>query len=366
MSFIGRAWDNFRGNGDFAITIPPMDGVLRPNSLLEGADSFLNIEGPDNLVHDRGKTFFSSGAELHELNFERKSSRSIKTFPAKITCFAPTGDGGFVVGLESGKVHFWSSRGDIDNLVLDELDGRSIRCPTAVLVARDGSIILCLGSQECDVGEWKRDLMSRNSSGSIWKIWPGIGKKLCLADDLAFPCGIVDFGEAGFAYSEAWRSRLMVHGSNGVNRTAFVEVPGYPGRLHLDADTGDIWMAVFAPRNQLVEFVLREKDYRTEMIDKINPDYWIAPTFYPPQTYREPLQGGALKQLGALKEWAPSRSYGLVVRLDKNLQPVQSFHSRAGGRRHGIVSCLNVGNDVLVASRGNNEIFKLDPGPSDK
>lgn len=366
MNFIATAWDRFRGNGNFAITVPPMDGILRPNTLLEDADCVLNVEDPDNLVFDQGKILFSSKAELHELIFEKRTSRLVESFPSKITCLAAIGEGRFVVGLESGKVQVWNGKGAAAGLVLDELDGRPIRCPTAVTVARDGSILLCLGSQECGVDEWRRDLMSLNSSGSIWKIFPETGERQCLADDLAFPCGIVDLGDAGFAYSEAWRSRLMVRGSNGIERTALADVPGYPGRLHMDADIGNIWMAVFAPRNQLVEFVLREKDYRMEMIDKINPDYWIAPTFYPPRTYREPLQGGALKQLGELKDWAPSRSYGLVVKLNKTLQPIQSFHSRAGGSRHGIVSCLNVGNEVLGASRGNNEIFKFDPGPSDK
>ena len=52
------------------------------------------------------------------------------------------------------------------------------------------------------------------------------------------------------------------------------------------------------------------------------------------------MQGGGLKQLGILKPWAPTRSYGLVVRRDAEGEPRASFHSRADGRRHGITSCV--------------------------
>jgi hypothetical protein len=61
--------------------------------------------------------------------------------------------------------------------------------------------------------------------------------------------------------------------------------------------------------------------------------------------------------MGMLKPWAPTRSYGLVVRLDRDLQPVASFHSRADGKRHGIASCLVEGDRLLAASKGGNEVL---------
>ena len=47
--------------------------------------------------------------------------------------------------------------------------------------------------------------------------------------------------------------------------------------------------------------------------------------------------------MGIHKPWAPSRSYGLVVRLDAAMRPVASFHSRANGHRHGVTSAIEVG-----------------------
>ena len=71
------------------------------------------------------------------------------------------------------------------------------------------------------------------------------------------------------------------------------------------------------------------------------------------------MQGGAIRTHGIIKPWAPTRSYGLLVRLDANFQPIASYHSRADGLFHGVTSALQIGDRVLVASRGGNAILSL-------
>jgi len=58
--------------------------------------------------------------------------------------------------------------------------------------------------------------------------------------------------------------------------------------------------------------------------------------------------------MGVHKAWAPSRSYGLVVRLDPNLIPLESLHSRANGSRHGTTSAVEAYGRLLVASKGGD------------
>ena len=70
----------------------------------------------------------------------------------------------------------------------------------------------------------------------------------------------------------------------------------------------------------------------------------------------EPTQQGGVKQLGVLKPWSPSRSYGLVARLDAALRPVVSFHSRANGRRHGVTSCLMWDGRLYFAAKGDRVV----------
>ena len=136
------------------------------------------------------------------------------------------------------------------------------------------------------------------------------------------------------------------------------DIAGYLGRL-IPAAGGGAWLTVFAPRSQLVEFVLREDDYRKDMMAEIPEPLWIAPSLSAPQTFLEPLQGGGLKHLGIVKPWAPTRSYGLVLRLDQAFQPVFSMHSRADGRRHGITSCLEADGRLLATSKGGDLIVSL-------
>jgi hypothetical protein len=138
------------------------------------------------------------------------------------------------------------------------------------------------------------------------------------------------------------------------------DLPAYPARIAAAADGKGAWLALFAPRRQLTEFVLREHAYRKRMMDEVPPDYWVGPTLAPMKSFLEPLQGGTLKKLAAIKPWAPSRSYGLVVRLDEDYQPVFSFHSRADGTRHGITSALEVDGRLLAASHGSNAIVGID------
>ena len=163
------------------------------------------------------------------------------------------------------------------------------------------------------------------------------------------------------AVSESWRHRVVVlRRAGGAPEPVLADLPGYPARL-VAAAAGGYWLAVFAPRNQLIEFVQREPEFLARMMADVDSDYWAAPSL---ETVRrrflEPLQGGAQKHLGMVKPWAPTRSYGLVVRLDRRFRPTDSFHSRADGRRHGVMSCVEHGGRLIVAAKGGDAIVALE------
>ena len=96
---------------------------------------------------------------------------------------------------------------------------------------------------------------------------------------------------------------------------------------------------------------------------EIPPDYWISGRRIRADVRASSnlLQGGTLKKLARLKPWAPSRSCGLIVRLDREFQVTASFHSRAEGARHGISSCAVSGSRLLAASAGGDVLVSLDP-----
>ena len=130
------------------------------------------------------------------------------------------------------------------------------------------------------------------------------------------------------------------------SQIALPDLPAYPGRI-ISSHEGGYWLALFAVRSQLQEFVLRENRYRREMMANIDPEYWIAPALSSGRSFKEPLQAGSVIRLGIHKPWAPTRSYGLLLRLDDDFQPVWSAHSRADGNRHGVTSCLESDGRLL-------------------
>ena len=108
-------------------------------------------------------------------------------------------------------------------------------------------------------------------------------------------------------------------------RSLHADLPAYPGRIAPAAD--GYWLALFAPRSQLVEFVLREPAYRKRMMAEVPQPFWVAPKLRSGRSFYESLQGGGVKHLGLLKPWAPTMSAGLCVKLDRGvpaaLQPAE-------------------------------------------
>ena len=358
IAFFKNAFDAWRGSGDHAITVPPMDGALSPNQIIEESPVVLEIAAPDNLVRLADRILFSSGRAVYELHLRggAADSQVVMSFDHPVTALAASADGALAIGLEDGSLRVTGGRHD--GMTRTEVARQTIRCPVALQFIDEDTLVLANGSRTNPRSGWKRDLMQRNTSGSVWRLNLATGRDVILGDGLGFPAGLAALAQGEVVVCEAWRSRIIRLGAGGKPQVELADVTGYPGAM-TPAAGGGYWLAVFAPRSQLIEFVLRERDFRTCMMDEVDEALWIAPTLEPVQTFLEPLQGGALKHLGILKPWAPTRSYGLVVRLDADFQPVFSMHSRADGRRHGVTSCLEVGERLLVTSRGGNVIVSL-------
>lgn len=338
-----------------SVTVPPMDGALKPNSLMQDAEVLLSVIAPDNIARDGESLLFSCGEALMTLDEGTTEPRELNRFDAQITAIAADGKGGYVVGLSNGRVEYGGLLQD-----LPPIDAQHIGSPTALEFDGSGSLCICNGSQENDPAHWTRDLLDQNASGSVWRFNTMTGQGTCLADGLAWPNGITVLDHIGtLLVSESWKHRLVVISPKYSDKPVVVldDLPGYPGRIA--ADTNGYWLTVFAPRGQLIEFVLREDGYRNRMIETVAPEYWVAPSLNSGRSFLEPLQLGAIRTMGTLKPWAPTRSYGLLVHLDDQFQPTNSAHSRSDGTMHGITSCLHWEDKVIVTSKGGDAILSL-------
>lgn len=349
MTLLDPLLDLFRGQ---AVTIPPLDGALKPNTLLEDAEVIAEAEAPDNLAERDGRVVFTTGKEMRSVG----DGKVVWTAPSAIAALAVSPSGTLAAGLESGGIHFIGG-------TAGTLDG--FKCPVALAFASDGTLFVCNGSETASPSDWKRDLMSLSAQGSVWRVDPKSGERRCLAKALAFPYGIVvDEVRNRLLVSESWRHRIIaIPQEGGAAEPVLTKLPGYPARI--TPRPGGYVMSLFAPRNRLIEFVLLEDDYRSDMMREIESELWIAPSLSPSRSFLEPLQNGGVRVMGIHKPWSPTRSYGLVVELDEKLQPVASFHSRANGARHGVTSAIAQGDTIIAAAKGGNVILKLTPSAGD-
>ncbi|MFM2279861.1 MAG: hypothetical protein RLZZ444_2092, partial [Pseudomonadota bacterium] len=225
---------------------------------------------------------------------------------------------------------------------------------TAMVEAADGGLYLTVGSATNPASQWRRDLMERNRTGSVLRR-NAEGRFETLVTGLGWAGGLLADADGNVVVSETWRHRLVRVAPHRKPHTLTDNLPFYPSRL-MPASDGGAWLGTYAGRGQLIEFVLRQHAYRRRMMEEVAEPWWIGPSFSSGKSFLEPIRGGTVKRMGQTKAWAPSNSYGLVVRLDRTMQPVLSLHSRADGQRHGIMSLTEAGDSLWLASRGNGEV----------
>lgn len=347
--FFTRALDSFLGRGDSAITVPALDGALRPNRRLDDAVERVAVRAPGGLAMSRDGLVVSSGSELHLL-----SGGMLYRATAEISCLASVG-GGIALGLDDGRIIV--TGGEFDGVELAAQDGA--RCPTAIC-EQNGALYVAHGSAQNPPSAWQHDLMERNASGSLWRFSLRGGERQRIAAGLAWPAGLVPAAD-GLMVAESWKHRVVLFdGTTGAQRRVIQsDLPGYPGHIGRGSGAGYV-MTMFAPRNQLVEFILREDQYRQRMIAEIDPRYWVAPSYRSGRSFYEPLQGGGVKHLGILKPWAPTLSFGMVVLLDESGLPIDSFQSRADGMTHGVTSAVMDGDTLYAAAKGDDAVVRLE------
>jgi hypothetical protein len=343
MSLLEPILDLFRGK---AVTIPPMDGALKPNTALDDAEVVTAALAPDNLAMREGVPIYSSHREIRRL---RGGHAVIESCPADVSAMAVADDGTLAVALDDGSLR-------LSDRMIDGFNG------VTALAFHADKLYVANGSDHFRPDQWVSDLMHRNTTGSVWEVDVTTGQRRKLAGGLGYANGVaVDAANNRLIISESWRHRLSAVPLAGGSVTEVLgRLPAYPGRI-VPAPGGFV-LALFAPLNRLVEFVLQEPQYRADMMREIDSRYWIAPTLSPPDSFLEPLQNGGVRSMGVHKPWSPTRSYGLVARLDSALQPVASYHSRANGRFHGVTSAIAFDGAILAASKGGNHIVRVKAG----
>jgi Strictosidine synthase len=341
--------------------IPSMDGAFSPNERLErttpigeplpGADAV--AEAPD------GSIFVSAGNEVWRLSGPGYESRSMfHEFDCEVGALAFHPDGRLLVCTARGLAAVDAAGG---TALLAAAEGEALNCLTAVAAAPDGTIFVSDGSTRHPAADWCVDLMELNALGRIVSCGPELDKTRVLRRGLNYPGGLAVAPDGYLWFTESFghslsRARITAPGVIGPAETVIRNLPGYPSRLAASA-AGGFWLSLFGVRTHLVEFILKEDDFRYEMMRTIPRPYWIAPVISSTRDCLEPLQLGGLRALGIEKPWAPPRSYGLLARLDADGDVIETLHSRVGGKNHGITDAIETVRGLVIVSKGSGRVL---------
>ena len=337
--------------------IPSLDGPWQPNRRLDdGITEHASLVRADDIVVHGGVVLATHRGGIAGVDgkpqYEAELGKHLKE-GAFAGALASHGDQ-LAVGVDG--VGMVLLTGPKAGTVLSATDGEPLRYPASATFADDKTLIVTEGSQKESTDRYVHDLMKKGASGRVLKFDLSSGKATTLARDLQFPYGVAVSGDRAIV-TEAWTHRLLSFSLKGGDAKIHVKnYPGYPTRLKTDPD-GGFWLTFFGMRTQLIELVLEEGEYCKTMMETIEPRYWICPTLGGNPYFLEPCQGGQVKQLGITKPWAPPRSYGLVVKLDKRFEPVESFHSRVVGAHHGTTAALEHQGELYVTSKGHGKLI---------
>jgi hypothetical protein len=342
--------------------IPAMDGALTPNDLLDHIRPIgAPIPGADDVaIGSDGALYVSAGREILRLSGEEFGERSVfATLDGTAGGLAFHPDGRLLVCVAG--IGLAAIGRDGRQSWLNQVGDQPLHCLTDVAAAPDGTIFLAEGSTRNAPENWLRDLMEKNKAGRLLSCGPAFEEAQVILEGLQFPYGLAFSQDAKTLwFTESWSHRLsrapIIGRTLGPAEVVMGNMPGYPARLSRSAG-GGFWLSQFAVRTHLVEFVLREDDFREEMIRTIPPEFWIGPALATTNDCREPMQLGNVKALGIEKPWAPPRSYGLVVRVDEDGDVLASLHSRRGGRHHGITAVCETPQGLVIVSKGSGQIL---------
>jgi sugar lactone lactonase YvrE len=341
--------------------IPPLDGAFSPNDRLDAClpigGRLLNVD--DIVEGDDGVLYVSAGPQVLRLTGEGYVERSVfAQFDSNAGGLAVHPDGRLLVCVAGRGLAAVDARGR--QSWLNQVADQPLRCLTSVAAAADGTIFASEGSSRYPPDSWCRDLMEKNYSGRLVVCGPRLDGAKVLLRGLCYPHGLaVSTDQTHLWFTESWAHRISRAeiGDRAIAKPAPIigNLPGYPARLGRAATDG-FWLSLLAVRTHLIEFVLREDDYRHEMLRSIPQAFWIAPTLAATGHVLEPMQSGSVKALGIHKPWAPPRSYGLVIRVDSNGEAQESLHSRVGGVYHGITAACETAQGLVIVSKGSGRL----------
>src|SRR5689334_13057782 len=94
--------DRLLGRGDATITVPSFDGALKPNQILEKAETVAQLEAPEDLASDGKVLFVADGTAI--LRLDGAGMTEVRRFERPITALCCLPDGRMAVALDGREI----------------------------------------------------------------------------------------------------------------------------------------------------------------------------------------------------------------------------------------------------------------------
>src|SRR3984957_8987681 len=205
--------DRFLGRGEATITVPSFDGALKPNQILESAETVGQFEAPEDLATDGKTLYIADGVAI--LRLDGAATTEVRRFDRPITALCCLPDGGIAAALDGREVLTFTTP-SAANAATTFAD-TSMNAINALSPGAGGTLVATDGSATRPTGQWVHDLMERGRTGRVLVLDIASGRVRTIASGLYYAFGACAAGDAVFV-SESWQHRLIAIASEGTRR----------------------------------------------------------------------------------------------------------------------------------------------------
>ena len=151
-----------------------------------------------------------------------------------------------------------NSDGDI-KILASGADGVAFKFTDDVDVATNGRIYFTDASSKYGQADYRTDILEHGGHGRLLEYDPETGSVTVLLGGLQFANGVAVSGDQSHVLVTETGSyrvlRYWLSGDKAGQSDIFIDrLPGFPDGISHGADSDTLWVALFAPRNQLLDF----------------------------------------------------------------------------------------------------------------
>ncbi len=200
IAAVERLVDRVLGRGEASTTVPPFDGQLKPNQLLETAPVLAELDAPEDLATDGKAVFVANGRSV--LRLGGGALAEIARFERTVTALCCLAEGGFAVALDGREVRVVG--GAYDGKRWQQAASVPFTAVNAIAPGANGqSLLVTDGSRAQPYERWCHDLMERGQSGRVVALDLANGGDRAVAAGLAYAFGACAAGREVWV-SESW------------------------------------------------------------------------------------------------------------------------------------------------------------------